>query len=147
MVTPSWRRLSRTIAAASRSSFGRISERTSMVTRLPSRPKACPISQAIGPPPMITSRDGSSARSQMVSDVTYRASPRPGISGRNGSLPVATRACRKRTVTPSSSAVPDAVKRSLPDLTSTPAASSVSGASSGSMVVMAAVILVRTVRK
>jgi hypothetical protein len=71
-----------------------------MVTSLPSRAKACPSSQPVGPPPRTTRRSGSSVRFHIVSLVNGSVPPSPGTGGRAREGSVATTACRNEDACP-----------------------------------------------
>jgi hypothetical protein len=80
---------------ASLSSPGSSTGAASMIsTRLPSRAKAWPSSEPVGPPPSTVSAVGSSRRSQTVSLVRKFTPSSPAMGGTVGREPVAMIAAR-----------------------------------------------------
>ncbi len=137
--TPSFSRAVARIADASGSSLGRTrAPRCTIVTEDPSLAKACASSQPTGPPPRMTSSRGRTSKSQRFSLVRTWTSPIPGTAGTAGSDPTAISTWRAEMVRPSTLTPPSGSTWARPSITLTPAASSASGESTGSMCVMAA---------
>ncbi len=127
-----------TSSAASRSSrMSRRSAASTIVTWEPRRAKACPSSQPMLPPPSTSNLPGSCVRPNTDSFVSGSASARPGTGGITGAAPVATKACRNRTGTPSTAAAPGLVNCADPCAADTPAARIAAGESVGSIAAIA----------
>ena len=104
---------------------------------IPRRVKACDISVAMGPAPIITTLAGARSRSHRVSLVRKPASCRPSMGGTTGRLPVQmrmNRASRSRSSpavpSPSTRTVLGPTMRAWPRMISTPSAANRSGSSS-----------------
>ena len=136
--TPSDRSLVTRMSTRSGSSRGRMrGPFCSTVVPIPSRAKACDISVAMGPAPIMTMLSGARSRSQRFSLVRKPASWSPSIGGTTGRLPVQIRMNRVSIdrsspfgPSPSTRTVLGPTIRAPPRMISTPSASKRSGLSS-----------------
>ena len=136
---PSAINLSRTMSDISSSS--RIMMRGAISTTdtsLPSRPKACAISQPIGPPPKTISRFGCSSIPHNVSELYQLHCSRPSMGGTNGRAPVARMIFRAVIVCPFTSTAHGLTTLPSPIMQSTPRLVNRSTESCGSIFLMAA---------